>query len=162
MARVFIRFALPRDAGRLVADGVFTGVPAANETWEQRIAKWLAEQQAGRRVVLVAEDHSGILATIQLVFRFPQGYNDPEAANGYDIAMIEMLRVRPDAPPQVANQLVIDVQNIARKRKISTLTFCLSLANQRALAQVKAWGFQEFRIMPEPTKMLAFFRKSVE
>jgi hypothetical protein len=32
----------------------------------------------------------------------------------------------------------------------------------RALNQAKSWGFEEFRIMPEPTKMLAFFRKSID
>ena len=34
--------------------------------------------------------------------------------------------------------------------------------NNRVLNQVKSWGFEEFRIMPEAEKMLAFFRKSVE
>jgi len=30
------------------------------------------------------------------------------------------------------------------------------------LNQAKSWGFEEFRIMPEPDKMLAFFRKSLD
>jgi hypothetical protein len=33
--------------------------------------------------------------------------------------------------------------------------------NERGIAQVKSWGFAEFRIMPEKDKMLAFFRKSL-
>jgi hypothetical protein len=33
--------------------------------------------------------------------------------------------------------------------------------DNRALRQARSWGFEEFRIMPEPTKMLAFFRKSI-
>jgi hypothetical protein len=28
----------------------------------------------------------------------------------------------------------------------------------RALTQVKSWGFEEFHIMPEGAKLLAFFR----
>jgi len=111
VSRIFIRFALPRDAERLVADGVFTGPPPAGETWHDRISKWLSEQTAGRRIILIAEDASGLLGTVQL---------------------------------------------------ISTLTFCLPMNNDRGINQVKSWGFKEFRIMPEPTKMLAFFRKSID
>ncbi len=161
MSRVFIRYASPRDADRLVSDGVVGGPTPTGEPWSQRVGKWLAEQQAGRRLVLVAEDVSGLLGTVQLVFRFPTGYADPEAANGVDVAMIEALRTRPDAPPGVATQLVTDVQNIARKRAIKTLTFLLPMADNRGIAQAKSWGFEEFRIMPEQGRMLAFFRKSV-
>jgi ribosomal protein S18 acetylase RimI-like enzyme len=162
VSRIFIRFALPRDAARLVSDRVLTDAPAAGESWETRIEKWLAEQKAGRRVILLAEDASGLLGMAQLVFKFPPGYNDPEAANGFDIAMLESLRTRPGAHPGVMQQLISDIQAIARKRNIATLTFCVSMNNNSAIAQVKSWGFTEFRIMPEPTRMLAFFRKSVD
>jgi hypothetical protein len=161
VSRVFIRYASPRDADRLVSDGVVGGPTPTGEPWSQRVGKWLAEQQAGRRLVLVAEDVSGLLGTVQLVFRFPIGYADPEAANGVDVAMIEALRTRPDAPPGVATQLVTDVQNIARKRAVKTLTFLLPMADNRGIAQAKSWGFEEFRIMPEQGRMLAFFRKSI-
>jgi hypothetical protein len=161
VSRVFIRYASQRDADRLVSDGVVGGPTPTGEPWSQRVGKWLAEQQAGRRLVLVAEDVTGLLGTVQLVFKFPIGYADPEAANGIDIAMIEALRTRPDAPHGVATQLVTDVQNIARKRAVKTLTFLLPMADSRGIAQAKSWGFEEFRIMPEPGRMLAFFRKSV-
>ncbi len=162
VSRVFIRFALPRDAARLVADGIFTSPPPATETWEARIAKWLAEQQAGRRIMLIAEDASGLLGTVQLVFKFPAGYNDPEAANGMDIAMVESLRTRHDASPLIATQLITDVQVLAKKRNIKTITFIVPMSNNSGINQVKSWGFQEFRIMPEGGKMLAFFRKSID
>jgi hypothetical protein len=162
VSRVFIRYALPRDADRLVVDGVITGSTPTGEPWPQRIQKWLSEQQAGRRLILVAEDTSGLLATVQLVFKFPAGYADPEAANGMDIAMIDSLRSRADAPPGVATQLITDVQNIAKKRNIRTITFLLPMGDNRGITQAKSWGFQEFRIMPEPGRMLAFFRKSIE
>jgi hypothetical protein len=162
VGRVFIRYALPRDADRLVADGVIIGTTPTGEPWPQRIRKWLGEQQAGRRLILVAEDGSGLLGTVQLVFRFPAGYADPEAANGLDIAMIEALRTRVDAPPAVATQLITDVQNIAKKRNVRTITFLLPMDDARSITQAKSWGFQEFRIMPEPGRMLAFFRKSIE
>ncbi len=70
VSRVFIRYASPRDADRLVADGVVGGPTPTGEPWAQRVAKWLAEQQAGRRLMLVAEDVTGLLGTVQLVFRF--------------------------------------------------------------------------------------------
>jgi hypothetical protein len=162
VSRIFIRFALPRDAARLVSDRVLSETPAAGESWETRIEKWLAEQKAGRRAILIAEDASGLLGMAQLVFRFPPGYTDPEAANGFDIAMLESLRTRPGAPAAVMQQLISDVQSIALKRNILTLTFCVSMNNNNAIAQVKSWGFTEFRIMPEPTRMVAFFRKSVD
>jgi hypothetical protein len=162
VSRVFIRYALPRDADRLVADGVVAGPTPTGEPWLARVQKWLAEQQAGRRLILVAEDASGLLGMVQLVFRFPPGYADSEAANGADIAMVETLRTRADAPPGVATQLITDVQNIARKRAVKTLTFLLQMGDNRGIAQAKSWGFAEFRIMPEAGRMLAFFRKSVE
>jgi len=99
---------------------------------------------------------------VQIVFSFPPGYNDPEAANGRDIAMMEGLRVKPGAPAEVGNELVHEVQGIARKKNVKTLTFCLPMNQNKALAQAKRWGFEEFRIMAEKTKMLCFFRKNVD
>ncbi len=160
--KIFIRFAAATDIARLTNDGVITGPNPPRETWNQRIIKWLAEQRAGRRLVLVAEDPSGLLGMVQLVLKFPQGYEDPEAANGYDIAMMEGLRTRLGAPHEVGNELVAEVQKLAQKQNVKTLTFCLPMNQPRALRQAKMWGFEEFRIMAEPTKMLAFFRKSIE
>ncbi|MBV8152931.1 MAG: hypothetical protein JO029_08510 [Candidatus Eremiobacteraeota bacterium] len=163
MARkIFIRFAAAGDVDRLVKDGVVSGQPPARETWNQRIVKWLSEQRAGRRYILVAEDETGLLGTVQLVMKLPAGYEDPEAANGMDVAMMESLRLRHDAGTEVGTELVNEVQKLAMKRNIKTLTFCLPMNNARAIFQARSWGFEEFRIMAEPTKMLAFFRKSVE
>ena len=122
----------------------------------------LAEQKAGRRAILIAEDQSGLLGMVQLVFKLPPGYDDPEAANGMDVAMMESLRLSPNAPPEVGNELVGEVQRLAMKRKVKTLTFLISMNNTRGINQAKSWGFEEFRIMPEADKMLAFFRKSVD
>jgi hypothetical protein len=161
-SKIFLRFAQPSDAERLVREGVLTGAPSAKETWQQRIAMWLSEMKSGRRVILVAEDQSGLLAMAQLVFKLPQGYEDPEAANGMDVAMIESLRARHGAPAEVGNELVAEIQKLALKKNVKTLTFLISMTNSKGIAQVKSWGFEEFRIMPEADKMLAFFRKSVD
>lgn len=158
MSRIVIRFATPRDAARLIADGLAADIDDA----AAKIESWLTEQRAGRRLILVAERAKVLLGMAQLVFAFPAGYQDPEAANGADVAMMETLRVRPDAPATLAQQLMNDLERVARKRKVTTLTFCLPMESNRALAQAKAWGFREFRIMPEARKMLAFFRKTLE
>ena len=160
--KVFLRFAQASDVDRLSKDGIITGPPPARETWNQRVVKWLSEQRAGRRVILIAEDQSGLLGMVQLIFRLPLGYDDPEAANGMDVAMMEGLRLRDGAPPEVGTELVGEVQRVAMKRQIKTLTFLLPMNNNRAIAQARSWGFEEFRIMAEPNKMLAFFRKSVD
>jgi hypothetical protein len=160
--KVFIRFAVPRDAERMIQEGIVGGPLPPGQTWANRAKLWLGEQQAGRRVILIAEDDKGIIGTIQLVFRLPEGYNDPESANGADVAMMEALRMRKGANAVIANRLVDEVQQLARKRGVKTLTFCISMDQAAAVAQVKSWGFEEFRIMPEPDKMLAFFRKSVD
>ena len=160
--KIFIRFAQQGDVQRLLADGIIAGPQPKRETWPQRIMKWLAEQQAGRRAILVAEDATGLLGMVQLVFSFPPGYTDPEAANGMDVAMMEGLRTKAGSPPEVGNHLVTEVQRIATKRNVRTLTFLLPMNANRALNQAKSWGFEEFRIMPEPDKMLAFFRKSLD
>lgn len=159
--KVYIRFGQKSDAARLVKEGVVTGPAPKRETWEQRITGWLSEQQAGRRAILVAEDETGLLGLVQLVFAFPPGFNDPEAANGLDIAMMEGLRTRAGAPPEIGTKLVEEVQKVASKRNVRTLTFLIPMNASRALRQAKEWGFEEFRIMPEPEKMLAFFRKSL-
>ena len=158
--KIFIRFAAAGDVERLIHDRVVRS--EAKPQMQKRISKWLAEQQAGRRVVLVAEDDTGLLGVVQLVFSFPPGYNDPEAANGMDVAMMETLRLREAAPAEVGTRLVEEVQRIASKRNVKTLTFLLPMNANRALVQAKSWGFEEFRIMPEPGKMLAFFRKSID
>jgi hypothetical protein len=161
-SKIFLRFAQQSDAQRLINEGIVGGPPPKRETWPQRIAKWLGEQQAGRRVILLAEDQRGLLGMVQLVFSFPPGYQDAEAANGMDVAMMELLRVRQGAPPEVGTHLVEEVQRIASKRNVKTLTFLLPMNDNRSLRQARQWGFEEFRIMPEPNKMLAFFRKSVD
>ncbi len=145
----------------MISEGIVSGPLPPGQTWATRARLWLTEQQAGRRLVLVAEDGKGILGTIQLVFKLPEGYNDPEAANGTDIAMMELLRMRRGANAVVANKLVDEVQGLARKRGVKTLTFCIALDQSAAVAQVKAWGFEEFRIMPEKRGMIAFFRKLI-
>lgn len=160
--KIFIRFAQSRDITRLLAEGVITGPNPPRETWSQRIVKWLSEQQAGRRAIFIAEDASGLLGMVQLVFAFPLGYSDPEAANGSDIAMMDGLRLSAAAPPEVGTQLVEEVQKLAQKRQVHTLTFLLPMNQNKALRQAKSWGFEEFRIMAEPNKMLAFFRKSID
>jgi len=159
--KIFLRFAQASDVERLTREGVITAPPPAKETWNQRIVRWLSEQRAGRRVVLIAEDSTGLLGILHLVFELPIGFKDPEAANGFDIAMIEGLHLRPGAPPEVGNEMVEEIQRIAAKRHVTTLTFCIPMNQPRAIRQVKEWGFEEFRIMAEPSKMLAFFRKTV-
>jgi hypothetical protein len=160
--KIFLRFAQAGDIERLQRDGVLTGAPSARESWTQRMTMCLAEQKAGRRAILVAEDQSGLLGMVQLVFKLPAGYDDPEAANGMDVAMMESLRVRPNIPAEVGAELVGEVQRLAMKRNVKTLTFLISMHNSRGINQAKNWGFEEFRIMPEADKMLAFFRKSVD
>lgn len=159
MSKIFLRFGRADDIPRLISGNVLPGGSADLASWEQRLALSMAEQRNGRRLLLVAEDRSGLVGMIQLVFKFPPGYNDPEAANGFDVAMIETLRVSARAPASVANELLQQAQVLARKKNITTLTFCLALDDAKGIAMAKQWGFQEFRIMPEPNRMLAFFRK---
>ena len=160
--KIFIRFGQASDVERLTREGVLSGTPSSRETWTQRMTMCLGEQKAGRRLILIAEDETGLLGMVQLVFKLPTGYDDPEAANGMDVAMMESLRLRPGAPAEVGTELVGEVQRVAMKRNVKTLTFLLSMNNSKGIHQAKSWGFEEFRIMPEADKMLAFFRKSVE
>jgi len=160
--KIFLRFAQSGDIERLQNDGVLTGAPSAKESWSARMTMCLKEQAAGRRAILVAEDQGGLLGMVQLVFKLPPGYDDPEAANGMDVAMMESLRLKSGAPSEIGTELVGEVQRLAMKRNVRTLTFLISMHNTKAISQAKGWGFEEFRIMPEASKMLAFFRKSVE
>jgi hypothetical protein len=160
--KIFLRFAQTSDVERLTHEGVLSGAPSPRESWSTRMTMCLGEQRAGRRAILIAEDQSGLLGMVQLVFKLPPGYDDPEAANGMDVAMMESLRVRQSAPAEVGNELVAEVQRLAMKRQVKTLTFLISMNNTRAINQAKSWGFEEFRIMPEADKMLAFFRKSID
>jgi hypothetical protein len=161
VSRIAIRFAKPTDAKRFEADGVVSGPLPAGESWSDRIAKWRIEQDAGRRAILVAEDASGLLGMVHVIFNFPPGYTDAQVANGADVAMIESLRARANTPAAVLDQLVSDAQAVAKRHHVTTMTLCLPLENDHAIRQAKAWGFTEFRLMPQAQKLHAFFRKSI-
>jgi ribosomal protein S18 acetylase RimI-like enzyme len=150
-----------KDVARLVADGVVGGALPPNETWQTRIEGWLTEMAKGRRLVMVADDGRKLLGVAQLVFRLPEGRNDPEAANGVDIAMVETLRASTEAPPNLATEMINELESYAKRHRIKTITFLVPMDNNRVLAQVKGWGFEEFRIMPEGARLLAFFKKAI-
>lgn len=161
VSRISFRAASNKDVERLIKDGVLTGALPPGDSWQKRVLGWLEEMQAGRRLVMVAEMNGRLLGLAQLVFAFGNGYTDAEAANGTDVAMVEAIRTRPDAPPVLATQIMNEFETYARKRRVKTLTFLVSMDNNRALNQVKGWGFEEFRIMPEGKQLLAFFRKRI-
>lgn len=161
VARIALRACSPRDVQRLIAAGVLAGPLPAGETWASRAKQWLDEMQEGRRLVMVAEFDGALVGVGQLVFQFAGGYQDPEAANGSDIAMIDAIRMRPDAPANISAHIIAELEKYAKKHRIRTLTFLVPMDNNRALAQVKSWGFEEFRIMPQGAKLLAFFRKRI-
>ncbi|HEY5349549.1 MAG TPA: GNAT family N-acetyltransferase [Candidatus Lustribacter sp.] len=146
---------------RLVNDGVLAGPVAAGDSWAARAGQWLDEMRAGHRLVMVA-DFGGVLVGMgQLIFRFAKGYQDAEAANGSDVAMIDSIRMRPGAPANLSTHIIAELEKYAKKHRIKTLTFLVPMDNNRALNQAKSWGFEEFRIMPEGAKLLAFFRKRI-
>lgn len=138
-----------------------TGPVPGGDSWPARAAQWLEEMQEGRRLVMVADLDGKMVGMGQLIFRFASGYQDPEAANGTDIAMIDSIRMRPDAPANLSSHIIGELERYAKKHRIRTLTFLVPMDNNRALSQVKSWGFEEFRIMPEGAKLLAFFRKRI-
>jgi ribosomal protein S18 acetylase RimI-like enzyme len=144
---------------RLINDGVLTGPLPAGETWPSRLAGWLDEMHEGRRLLMVAEYGGALVGFGQLIFRFADGYQDAEAANGADVAMVDTIRARPDAPPNLASHIIGELERYAVKHRVRTVTFLVPMDNNRALNQVKAWGFEEFRIMPDGARLLAFFRK---
>ncbi len=146
---------------RLINDGVLAGGLPAGDSWAARANLWLDEMQEGRRLVMVAEYGNVMVGMGQLIFRFANGYQDDEAANGSDIAMIDSIRMRPDAPPNLSTHIIGELEKYAKKNRYKTLTFLVPMDNNRALVQVKSWGFEEFRIMPEGSKLLAFFRKRI-
>jgi len=160
VARIALRACTPRDVPRLVKDGVLGGGLAAGETWDARAGQWIDEMQNGRRLVMVAEFDGKLVGLGQLIFRFAPGFEDLEAANGGDTAMVESIRALPN-PPQLANFIIGELERYARKQRIRTLTFLVPMDNNRILAQVKGWGFEEFRIMPKGAQLLAFFRKRI-
>lgn len=145
----------------MVSDGILVGTLGAGETWSKRVGNWIDEMQAGRRLVMVAELDRKLVGLGQLIFKFADGYDDPEAANGKDIAMVDNIRMSSDAPQQLATQMMHEFEKYARSRRVKTLTFLVPMDNNRALVQVKGWGFEEFRIMPEGARLLAFFRKQI-
>jgi hypothetical protein len=161
VARIALRACATRDVQRLINDGVLAGPLPAGDSWPVRAGQWLDEMQAGRRLVMVAEFGGVLVGMGQLIFRFANGYLDAEAANGSDIAMIDSIRMRPEAPANLSTHIVAQLEKYAKKHRIRTVTFLVPMDNNRVLNQVKSWGFEEFRIMPEGAKLLAFFRKRI-
>jgi len=136
--RIALRACSSRDAQRLVNDGVLTGTVPAGDSWVARVSKWLDEMQEGRRLVMVAEFGGALVGMGQLIFRFADGYQDADAANGTDIAMVDTIRTRPDAPPNLATHIIGELERYARKRNIRTVTFLVPMDNNRALNQSRA------------------------
>jgi hypothetical protein len=162
VARIALRACATRDVTRLVNDGVLAGALPPGESWPGRAAQWLDEMKEGRRLVMVAEFDGKMVGMGQLIFKFANGYQDAEAANGAEIAMIDSIRMRPDAPANLSTHIISELEKYAQKtRRIKILTFLVPMDNNRVLNQVKSWGFEEFRIMPEGAKLLAFFRKRI-
>ena len=145
---------MARDVPRLISEGVLSGAEHVND--------WIDEMSAGHRLVMVAEFGGKLVGLGQLIFRFADGYQDLEAANGSDIAMVDTIRTHPSGqPPNLATFIAVELEKYAKKQRIKTLTFLVPMDSNRVLNQVKSWGFKEFRIMPEGARLLAFFRKRI-
>jgi len=94
-----------------VSDGLVAGSTPSGEPWAQRVSKWLAEQQVGRRIVLLAQGAPGLLGMLQLVLKFPTGYQYADAAHALALlsARSKWPRRRtannckePSSPPELA------------------------------------------------------------
>jgi hypothetical protein len=162
MGRILIRLAVPNDQRRLIASGLLGPAPAGN-TWDARLRAWFAEQQRAHRLILVADDGSTFLGMVHIVFKPPEGMNDPEVVNGKDVALMEHLRIRPKTPAQLAeqlaNQLEQEVENLANKRDMTRLTYSVPGDSMTLVNQARGWGFVEFRVMVDGGKNLVFMRK---
>lgn len=165
MANILIRFATLPDRGRIIADGLISGNPPPGTTWPQRVAAWFTEVQAGRRAIIVAEEKPRLIGCIHVVFKFPEGVNDPEVVDGKEIALIEHLRFNPKTPAkvteQLATQLEREAESVARRRNVKKLTYMVPMESNTLVNQAKAWGYQEFRVMMDGGRTLAFFRKQL-
>ena len=162
VSRIVIRLAVPNDQRRLIAAGLL-GPPPAGSTWDDRLRGWFAEQQRAYRLILVADDGSTFLGMAHILFKPPQGLNDPEVVNGKDTALMEHLRIRPKTPvqlaEQVANQLEREAENLARRRNMTLLTYSIPGESASQVNQARGWGFVEFRVMTDGGKNLVFMRK---
>ena len=67
----------------------------------------------------------------------------------------------PDAPATLATQMITSSRTMRGAAASRSITFLVPMDNNRVLNQVKGWGFEEFRIMPEGARLLAFFRKQI-
>jgi hypothetical protein len=163
LASILIRFATPADRGRFIVDGLITGNPPAGTTWQERVVQWFTDVQHGRRAIIVAEDNRRLIGCIHVVFKFPEGVNDPEVADGKEVALVEHLRFSAKVPPKVVEQLALqlerEAESVARRRSVKKLTYMVPMESNTLVNQAKAWGYQEFRVMMDGGRTLAFFRK---
>lgn len=163
VSRIVIRLAVPNDQRRLVAAGLLGPPPAGSSNWDDRLRAWFAEQQRAYRLILVADDGSTFLGMAHILFKPPEGLNDPEVVNGKDTALMEHLRIRAKTPvqlaEQVANQLEREAENLARRRNMTLLTYGIPGESAVMINQARAWGFVEFRVMNDAGKNLVFMRK---
>jgi hypothetical protein len=163
VSRIIIRLAVPNDLRRFISSGMLGGNPPAGMTWEDRMRGWFAEQQRAYRLILVADDGTNFLGSVQVVFKPPEGMHDPEVVNGKDVALMEHLRLRPKTlaqlADQVANQLEREAENLARKRNMTRMTYMVPGESATLVNQARAWGFVEFRVMNDAGKNLVFLRK---
>jgi hypothetical protein len=161
VSRMFIRFAARRDLPRIIADGVLPRETAAGQATLTQTEAWMDEQALRHRFLLVAEDHDGIHGIAQVIFRLPGGMVDPERCNGTTIALVDPLRSAPDAPRELAAELLAAAEGIARKEGVRFLTLCVPMDDKPALTLAASWGFGTFRLVTADGRTHGYLRKEL-
>lgn len=109
------------------------------------------------RIVYVGRKGDLVVAMIQIILK--KADNDPDLANGRDLAHAHNLQVRSELQGKgIGRQMMVFVEDIARKMQKTTLTLGVDDFNERAITLYKKLGYEVFKIEPGRTsdeKLLA-------
>lgn len=150
------------DIGLLVS--IANSYPKTTEEIERSKQQLSAElDEAGdNRHLYVAFEQDSALAMIQIVLN--NADNDPELANGAEIAHLHNLQVKKDLQGQgIGRRMMIFIETKGRELGKSTLTLGVDDVNARAIRLYEKLGYELFKSEPGriPTEKSLCMKKQI-
>ncbi len=119
------------------------------ESSRNQLLKELGETGDNRHIFVGFEDEVAV-TMIQIVLKHVD--NDPDLANGEDVAHIHNLQVRSDLQGKgIGQQMMAFVEDNARQMGKVTLTLGVDNDNERAIHIYKKLGYEVFKVGPGRT-----------
>lgn len=116
---------------------------------KKQLLQELGEVQHNRHIYIAYENEI-VVAMAQLVMK--NADNDPELANGIDIAHVHNLQVRSELQGRgIGKRMMAYIEDKARALRKTTLTLGVDDTNERAIGLYHKLGYKQFKTEPGRT-----------